>query len=265
MSVRSQLDVFANDIISEYRNGVSAAKIGRKYGVHTTTVTNLLKKLKLAPELKRGEHDYKNYADRRKAVALFNDGKRPSEIMVELNRSKSWFHELAKRENLNLRGSNGFTLTEESQHKIAQSKQYSAIMTASEKLVFNMLKESGLSPIPQYAVGSKNIDFVINEASLAVELTCRGTSSNYIISGYIGKRIKELGELGFHTYVLISDDSESVIKDGIDDLLAWIDFLKRQPAFRRQYRVVRSPAQLRSTGCSDSNNISSVATLKDLL
>ena len=248
----NKLSSFSNDIFCKYRNGISASKLAKEYNVSTTTMTTFLKQNGLAQERKRGVSK-EGMEDRKKAVELFNNGVHPSEILRQLNRSKSWFYTVAKSENLNLRGADHYTMSKATKIILSQSKQQNAIMWPAEQAVYDMLIQNGLDVIPQYSIGIKNIDFVIPSCSIAIELFCRGTLAAYSGSNYITDRIKELGNLGWHVYCLFSRDAKTVIADGIDDMLAWIDFIKRQPASRRQYRVFRRTSELLSCGCCDSD------------
>jgi very-short-patch-repair endonuclease len=262
MTIISKLDAFTDDIIGKYRNGMSACKIAKEYKTTTTTVTTLLKKFGVMQHLKRGEHDSENYIDRATAIDMFNNGFKPTQIIKQLNRSKCWFYELAKRENFDLRGHIDEFPTEEQKLKHSQTKQVNAIMNESEKVLYNMLTENGLSPIPQYSIGTKNVDFAIPDSSIVIELCCRGTANKYLASGYLAERVKQLGQFGWHVYVLFAYDTNTIIQDGINDMLIWIDFIKRQPALRRQYRVIRRTCDLISAGCCDSNNLPSVVTFE---
>lgn len=251
--ITSKLEAFSNDIFCKYREGVPAIRLAKEYGVCTTTMTTFLKKYGLAPHLKRGEKlvDYKS--KKAEAVRLFNEGMRPSDIIRTLNVSRSWFYSVAKSENLNLRGIDHYVPTEESARKISATKQVNAIMTESEQNLFNILKANGINSIPQFSIGTYNVDFVIPDCSIAIELFCRGTINIYSRTSYIEDRIKELGNFGWHVYCLFSYDAKSVADDGIDDMLAWIDFIKRQPSARRQYRMFRRSFELLSCGCCDFN------------
>jgi hypothetical protein len=262
---RSCLAQHANNIFFQYRNGVSARQIAKEYSVSVSTVTDFLKNHGIMPALKRGESDDRNYADRDTAIKLFNNGVRPHQIIKELNRSKSWFYSLSKANNLNLRGQNHNVPTSIQLSKGYSSKQASAYMTEAEQLLYDSLILAGYTPTPQYAIGGGNVDFVIDNLSIAIELCCRGTTSLYLRSGYLTDRIKELGKLGWHVYILYTRDANELRRHGIDDLSIWLEFIKRQPASRRQYRMIRSSGELLSVGCCDSNNLTGVETAEDLI
>lgn len=249
--ITSKLEAFSNDIFCKYRKGVSATRLAKEYGVCTTTMTSFLKKYGLAPHLKRGESTIDYKAKKAEAVRLFNEGMRPSEIIRTLNVGKSWFYSVAKSENLNLRGINNYVPTKESACKVSATKQVNAIMTEAEQNLFELLSSNGIKTIPQHSIGTHNIDFVVPDCSVAIELFCRGTISIHSGTSYIEDRIKELGNCGWHVYCLFSYDAQTVIDDGINDMLAWIDFIKRQPSARRQYRMFRRSFELLSCGCCD--------------
>ena len=249
---------FTNDIIGKYRNGQSASSLGREYGATTTTITNMLKNSGVMPSLGRGEHKKLPQETVKRIIDLFNDGVRPSEIISETGHGKTTIYTALNAAGVNLRGLDGWKPSTEQLEKKARTKQTNAIMNKSEKVVFNALNKTEFDCVPQFAFGAKNMDFGIPSISVAVEVLCRGTFQLYINNGQVSDRIIELSNRGWHTYIIVSDDSDSIEAGGIDDMLAWLDFIKRQPTARRQYRMVRSPSNLLAAGCSDCNHISSV-------
>lgn len=262
---KSVLDPFHEDIFFKYRNGVPARKIANEYGTTTTTVTTFLKNYGLMENVERNQRDKKSSLDAHRAVKLFNLGYTPGQIMRQLARSKEWFYSVVKDFNLDLRGHADDRPTIESLTKASKSRQENPSLREAEGVLFELLKEHGFNPIPQYSFDIYNVDFVIEDIAVAIELCCRGTSARYLNTGYLSERIKQLGDRGWHVYALTTDDAKTLERDGIQDLLAWLDFIKAQPSVRRQYRVVRSPGNLLFTGCCDSDEVSRVRPPEYLL
>jgi hypothetical protein len=256
----SKLAPFFNDIARRYRDGESAASIGRYYKATTTTVTSFLKKHGLMIARGRGEVDEAVIQDRQLAIELFNDGLRPSQILDEVGRSKSWLYTTLNQAGCDLRGIDSWQPSEENMRNAAVAKEESGAMNDSEKLVYNALVRNGWDPTPQLAFGSKNADFGIQSCSVAIEVCCRGTFRKYLNSGSLSDRIVELGSLGWSVYVLVSSDFEQLRADGVEDMLDWIYFADRSPAVSREYRVVRSPSELLAGGQLDPEEVSRVLT-----
>lgn len=255
---RSVLDPHANDIIRKYSNGVTAGKLAKEYGCTVTTVTNLLKKAGVRPHLGRGELDEFVKADEARVVAMFRAGERPSVILdsLERSRSKSWLYQCLHRNGCDLRGLGDWRPSEETTLKVALMRQEGGAMNRAEQCVYDMLVNAGFIPEPQIALGTKNIDFLIRSHAVAVEVCGRGTFYKYIRDGWMAERIRNCAKAGWHTYVLAGVDVSDFSKMGIEDLCAWLDFMKRQPAARRQYRMIRGSSELLATGCSDDNHFS---------
>lgn len=265
----SKLSIHSSDIIFSYRNGESASNIARRYNTTTTTVTSLLKNLGIMPSLKRGEKDQSIKFDENIVIELYKSGENVSDILQRFSnkkRSKSWVYECLKRASIEPRGHNGdYFRTEESIINQSKGREYGGAMTQAEKTFFYLMSEFGIKSTPQKSFGMQNMDFFIATHSVAVEVYCRGTFRLNLRNGGIIKRIKEFSDRGWHTYIFVSKDHKTIGADGINDMLIWLDFIKRQPAHRRQYRMVRGTCELLACGCSDSNDFSDIFSLKDTL
>ena len=99
------------------------------------------------------------------------------------------------------------------------------------------------------------VDFVIPTHAVAVEVNLRGTFGRYVAEGWFTQRIKECAHRGWHFYVFGGRDTSDITADAIQDIAAWLDFLNRSPASRRQYRVVWGGTELLTTGCSDDDQV----------
>lgn len=255
---RLKLAAHADDIIRDYESGVSAIKIAKAYNTTTTTVTSLLKKLGRMEARPRGWTSAENIAKANKAVQLFNNGVRPSEIIKQIGIPKNTLYKRLHQAGCDLRGLDGWELPDESREAIAISKQINGVMNESEQLIYDRLVTSGYDVIPQLAVGKYNVDLSIRECSVAIEICCRGTFRGYVNESRLAKRVKKLGESGWHTYVLVAEDFADISRIGIDDMLAWLDFTKRSPTILREYRVVRGSHDLLAAGKSNCKNLPSI-------
>lgn len=262
-----KLAAHADDILSRYRNGESAASLAREYQATTTTVTSLLKKLGVMPSLQRGEADATVRSDATLAANLFVSGVRPCDIYSKLSkpRSKSWLYSVLKKTGGSLRGLGNWRPSGEMVERMSKTRERNGKMNRAERTLCALLAESGIEAKAQVSLGRGNADFVIPSHSVAVELLGRGTYRLYIRNGWIEKRIRELRERGWHAYFMVvtaTRGADGIARHGIDDLLAWLDFMKRQPAVRRQYRMVRCPGELLAAGCSDDHQFPFVEALR---
>lgn len=259
-----KLALHANDVIFQYKAGTSAAEIGRRYGVTTTTVTALLKSVGVMPALPRGVKDERIGADAERAVSLFQSGVRPSEILGAIPRSKSWLYGVLRSAGCDLRGLDGWTPTDDQVCRKASAIEQAGRLNPTEQLVADLLAKAGFKVTPQMAVGRYNIDLAIHSHSVAIEVNCRGTFPMYARTGLFADKIKELANRGWHTYVLVAQDFAAIEQHGIDDMIAWVDFSQRQKAVRRQYRMVRCPFDLLAAGCSDSDDLAGILRPENL-
>lgn len=256
---REKLAPHRNDIIRLYRNGISAAEIGRTYNATTTTVTTLLKRAGVMASISRQEHGRR--ADEARIVAMFNSGSKPVDIIASTGVSKSAFYAIARRHGLALRGLLPQRMSEANKVRLALAREASGRLNRGEDAVFQLLRARGLEPITQVACGTRSIDMAIRDLSIAVEVCLRGTLNLYINSGQLSDRIRQLGYAGWHVYVFGAKDVTTIDAQAIEDISAWADFIRRAPPSRRQYRVVWSGADLLATGCCDDDDITVIRPL----
>lgn len=254
--LRSKLTPHAQDIIAAYRNGQSAASLARQYGASTTTTTRLLINAGVMAALPRG--GAMKRSDEAEILKAYRRGELPSEICRSFRLSKSGLYSILRRNDASLRGHVGWKPGLEHLSRSAASKESSGQLTKGERAFQDIMVKLGYELLPQMAIGVGNVDFVIPTHSVAVEISFRGTFHKYVRSGWFENRIRDLGDCGWHTYVLATLDTESFLRDGVEDICAWLDFIRRQPSTRRQYRVVWRAAHLVATGCSDDEKFSFV-------
>jgi hypothetical protein len=262
---RRKLAAHVNDIISKYRNGTSAAALAREYQCTTTTVTSQLRKFGVMPHVRRNERHPDSAKDAAEAVRLHNSGIGPIEIGRRFGRSRGWVFDALRDGGCTLRGHTGQQPTREQLLAAAAGREANpdACTRTTENVIADALSSAGYNVSHQMAIDTGNVDLTIPAISVAVEVCCRGTFGLYLSNGWIERRIRQLGECGWHTYVLGTFDTATAVADGIDDMLAWLEFLRRQPTARRQYRVVRRNVDLLACGCSDDKHFPFVASPVD--
>jgi len=252
---RESLAPHRNDIISRYSQGESAASIARHYKVTTTTLTRALKGAGVMPHIPRGGD---RRGDRDRILSAFRDGVRPSQIMKGFNVSRSGLFSMLKRAGLKLRGLDSWTPTKDMLVSAAITRELGGKLNANEKRISDLLSAAGLECRPQVAIKTGNLDLLIPSHSVAVEVCLRGTLTRYIDNGWLEKRIRDCADRGWHTYVYAAANAPDITVDSIQDIAAWVDFLHRSPASRRQYRMVWCGVELLACGCSDDDQITLV-------
>lgn len=250
---REKLAFYRNDIIRDYANGISAARIARSFGVTTTTVTRILKGAGAMQSLGRG--DQMRRADEQTIICEFNRGMKPHEIITKYGVSKSALYAILNRAGVDLRGHVEERKTIAQLTHLAKIREERGICNKSESLFQSFLSEGGFNSKAQVALGTGVIDFVIPTHSVAVEISLRGTFNKYVSEGWFIDRIKNCANRGWHCYIFGGQESSDINADTVKDIFAWLEFLNRSPASRRQYRVVWCGTNLLAAGCSDDNHI----------
>src|SRR5208282_635302 len=176
--------------------------------------------------------------------------------------SKSWLYDLLRQHGATLRGLDNWHPDDAQRLKQSLTRESQAKAEPSEKFVADALNKHHYDVKHQVALYFGNIDLVIPSESVAVEILTRGVFGTYMRNGWIKDRIAKCGDRGWHAYFLGAFDTQSIISCGINDLLAWIEFLRRAPTIRRQYRVIWGGCDLLACGCTDNENITIVSPFK---
>ena len=132
-------------------------------------------------------------------------------------------------------------------------------MNANEQRFFDILTAKGYQPRPQVAMGTGSVDFLIPSLAVAVEVGLRGTTCRYVASGYLERRIRDCANRGWHCYIFIGQNADSICEDAMQDIFAWLKFIGGSPASRRQYRMVWGATELLAAGCSDDEHIAIIS------
>jgi len=130
-------------------------------------------------------------------------------------------------------------------------------MTPYEQTVYQALQEHGIDGIPQQAVGIYNCDIGI-DGQVAVEIW----GGNWHFTGRhmarFPQRVREFFNRGWHLYVLHISASCPLTAARIDELIAFINFARRHPTMRREYRMVRRDGHILASGHAQSDNLAFV-------
>lgn len=280
---RFPLDV--NDTVNLYLSGVSATAIKRKYGCSLKAVLNCLQREGVYMSGK----DWKNFLFRKTGLhpddllALYNSGLWKNEIAVRIGISESAvgrylsflgvpiaenssqavkrIHERGGKEwSISVSDSahkavKGIKRTEESLMQRAYTLEtIGRFGSITERLLFDMLVERGVNPVPQKAFSKYNIDLMIG--NVAVEITGRGRKPKDIPA--IKERIKLLLNSGYSMIWVWANKSFPIETGAADYIVSYCQELSLNPSIVGEYRVIRRDGKLISCGGPDSDDFPGV-------
>jgi hypothetical protein len=258
---RLKLASYTDDVLDLYGKGMSARQIAIKFNTTTTTVTSLLIRHGAMPYVSKKERGLSSLIKKKKIVELYEQGFSPKAISEQgfcLSLVRESLAEFSVELRGQPKGKGAHPIANYVKGQITREINSSGIMP-TESLVIDILCKNGISNItPQKAIGIYSCDLVIDNPRIAVECVCRGTASLYFKEGRATDKIKKFSKLGWHVYFLVAQDIGDVSFFGINDLIAWINFIKIAPTLRRQYRVFRCGTDLLACGCCDDDKLPSV-------
>jgi hypothetical protein len=228
-----------DDLVKEYRNGVSENALARKFGVQRRVIRRYLLDAGITPRDRSAAMVVRmakaSPADRKGLTLPANIARRsraPSSL--ELERKARWRQSALQREG------------------------------AGELDLIKMLGKRRCATSHQYAIGPYNIDILAG--SVAVEVHSQTAYPHNRRS--TRKRIEYLFDRGFNVlYVLCAQhvtDEKKTVKVSIpaaaaaDYIATFAEFTKGDPSFRRQYRMIRRTGELVASASGDLDNITLV-------
>lgn len=124
-------------------------------------------------------------------------------------------------------------------------------------VVFEMLRGRGLDPVPQYPVRGYNIDLAL--PPVAVEIH---TAVNHPLADKRNrKRTIYLLNAGWSVlYVWIDPKRSAFTNDGAQEVVTFVDAMRRDEPHPRQYRVIRGNGDLVSTGGGNTDDFTDIVT-----
>lgn len=149
----------------------------------------------------------------------------------------------------------GVKRTPEDLAKRALSKQRSrAHVSEAEIILAGWLKERGISVIHQQAVGPYNAD--LGAFPVAVEVFGGQWHAHGRHAARLPKRTHYFFDQGWNVYIIwVNALHHPLTPDVTEDLVAFIERSRRDPSFRRQYRVVWGNGQFIASGSADDDHL----------
>jgi hypothetical protein len=141
--------------------------------------------------------------------------------------------------------------------KAAKTRERNQSMIApGERTIIRAMKRRSMlhGGATQKAAGKYNIDYAIG--SVAVEIVASISTMRSHRAGAFTKRMKDLGDLGWHVYVIRL--LRGITDVALDDLGAFVEKASRNKSAPRQYRVIRSDGKAISRGHLDDDDIALV-------
>lgn len=136
--------------------------------------------------------------------------------------------------------SKGRVVPRETKLKIAASKEGKVFNeSASEKRLAKMLKDAGVGFSRQRAAGIYNIDFALEEDSIAVEVFGGNWHGVGCHLARFHERTKHLLDSGWHVTIVWSESRRNPLGTGcVNYLVSQIERVRGNPSSLREYRVI---------------------------
>lgn len=138
----------------------------------------------------------------------------------------------------------------------ARSIQQRGRLNTREQQVQQGLLARGIATVAQQAVGPYNVDLAA--APVAVEVYGGGWHFSGRHAARFPKRTVYLANAGWHMLVLWNSTYRPLDAATLDHAAAFIKEARRNPALRRQYRVVRGAAEVTAAGCIHEDDLTMV-------
>ena len=148
----------------------------------------------------------------------------------------------------------GMVRTDEDLERRARGKQARESHATDEELTFGrLLQERGLSVVPQQAVGKYNVDLAV-DGTVAVELFGGSWHQDGRHFARLPQRLVDLADRGYTT-LMVWCTSRYPLNGSLvaDEVVAHLERARRDPAVRREYRMVWGDGEFAASGCVDDN------------
>ncbi|MDN6566761.1 MAG: hypothetical protein L0K65_06890 [Actinomyces sp.] len=220
---------WADEAIKLHLAGITQAEIGRRVGVTQSSVSSVL--------LRRGYRTDPADATRRHWESMT-----PEERAAQVADA----HDAVR----------GMVRTEDDLERRARGKQRTqAHATGEERAIARLLRSMGETVVLQQAVGKYNLDLGVGDA-VAVELMGGGWHMYGRHGARLTKRTMDIADRGWNMHLIWSVYKAHVVPAVVaDDIHTFAERTRRDPAFRRQYRVVRGDGELIAAGSLDDDDV----------
>lgn len=143
----------------------------------------------------------------------------------------------------------GMTRTVDELEKRARGKQRTRAHATPEELAMAALLPGS---VPQLAIGKYNID--IGAEPVAVELFGGNWHADGRHRARLPQRVEYIADAGWNLLIVWSTLGHTLDVAAVaQDALAYLELSRRDPSFRRQYRVIWGDGQLVAAGCVDDD------------
>lgn len=279
-------DVDLDDLFRRYLAGESPSKIAPTIGVSTAWVYKRLKEAGITrtpTEAKRLAADRKVAANEgwiADAVRLHLEGATQDQIAEVVGRAQSTVSSVLLRRGYRIERSAASTrrwasMTAEQraaqvgaaheavrgmtralgdlERRALGKERTRAHATIEELELAACLERLGIECVPQKAIGKYNID--IGAEPVAVELFGGNWHADGRHRARLPQRVEDLADAGWNLYIAWCALGRSLdIPAVAQDVIAFLELSRRDPAFRRQYRVVWGDGELVASGCVDDDD-----------
>lgn len=251
-----------NYIVEEYGKGVSVSIIASRLGASVDAVYKTLDEMGIQRTYVRSGGYASPIADRISTdyvISQYISGRSMDDLAQELSCSRHTISRILGRRKVSARNPGELLQRSEVRERGALGSQKSLGKSGRFEAELNaMLADMGESPIPQRAIGNKNIDVSIEPVAVEIWLS----SSNPANDSYCLDRIKYLSDRGwFCLYVWIQRHKRVIdLKMIAQQAILFKKFAEPHPSTGREHWVVRGTGDPVALLGSDGNPIPFVPT-----
>lgn len=223
--------VWTTEAIRLYESGMSQAEIGAVVGKHQATVSTVLRK-------------YAETRDASEAGRLQWAKLSPIERRLQTQAA----HHAVR----------GKTRTLDDLERRALGKQLAqSHATEQERHLASALNNLGIDTVLQQAVSKYNLD--IGASPVAVELFGGGWHAYGRHAARMPQRIEDIANAGWNMLIVWDLNWKSFDQAAVaHDIAAYVEQSRRDPTFRRQYRVIWGDGEFYSAGSVDDDHLALV-------
>jgi very-short-patch-repair endonuclease len=226
----------ADDLVSRYRAGESALKLGRDYGITGQTVINALERLgvEIRSQVEPAPAD---------VVEAYLGGESVLALSRSSGISRSSLTRRLKAAGVRLRGveHNGGNSHRARCRASLTAELHQSHAVPNEGALLALLRDRGFDPLPQRAVGSYNLDIAV--LPVAVEVLGSDWHNSPRKRIHLRKRTEYLLDHGWNVIYVILRRSGHPSRQVTDQVVAFIERSRSDPSFHGEYRVIGSQGQ----------------------
>lgn len=220
----------AAEIVDRYKAGQTQDQIAADLGITQATVSHWV--------IKAGVQRSRSETERRKWA-----GMTPETRAAQVASAHDAVRGLARSD-------------EDLERRALSKERNQSHATSDERRMAAWMLSRGIQTIAQKAVGKYNVDLAAEP--VAVELFGGGWHAHGDHRTRLPKRTRYLADRGWNTIFVWTHKAHPLGAEVTDELVAYVERSRSDPAFRRQYRVVWGDGKFIAAGSVDDDEVTLV-------